>query len=122
MDIGYIADKAPIAQQNVGQMRQTQMSTPPSQAVELETENAVPQLTEATSPEQVKQAVEDLNAHSQSVGRGLEFSVDSETDQTVVKVVDQNTKEIIRQIPSEEALAIAESLDKVLGSLLSEKA
>ncbi len=40
----------------------------------------------------------------------LEFSIDDTTGQTVVKVVDSSTKEVIRQIPSEEMLAIAQTL------------
>ncbi|MBL8491536.1 MAG: flagellar protein FlaG, partial [Rhodocyclaceae bacterium] len=41
---------------------------------------------------------------------------------TVVKVVDGQTGKMIRQIPSEELLAIAESIDRMQGLLLRQKA
>lgn len=76
----------------------------------------------APSLDQVKKAVEDINKSLQSLSQGLEFSIDTDTKQTVVKVIDHQTKEVIRQMPSVEALQIAKSLDQVLGKLLSEKA
>ena len=42
--------------------------------------------------------------------RNLSFSVDQETGKTVVKVVRAGTGEVVRQIPSEEAMAIAARL------------
>ena len=38
------------------------------------------------------------------------------------RIVDSATKELIRQIPSEEMLAISESLDKMIGFLIAQKA
>lgn len=53
----------------------------------------------------------------------LEFSIDDTTGQTVVKVIDSSTKELIRQIPSEEMLAIAQALDgEIKGLLVRNKA
>jgi len=40
----------------------------------------------------------------------------------VVRVLDDATKEVIRQIPSEEALEIAKALDKLQGVLLRQEA
>lgn len=54
--------------------------------------------------------------------QNLEFSIDSESDQVIVKVVDQHTKEVLRQIPSEEALEIARALDLSKGLILRQKA
>lgn len=47
-------------------------------------------------------------------GSALQFSIDSVTDKTVVALVDKDTGEVIRQIPSEEAIAIARSIDEML--------
>lgn len=44
---------------------------------------------------------------------GLSFSFD-ESDNTLVKVTDLNTKKLVRQIPSEEFLEFAEKLDKMI--------
>ncbi|HEX7633662.1 MAG TPA: flagellar protein FlaG, partial [Noviherbaspirillum sp.] len=45
-----------------------------------------------------------------------------DTDRPVVKVVDQQTKTVIRQIPTEETLEIAKALDRVQGLLIRQKA
>ncbi len=52
-------------------------------------------------------AVQEANYYLQSINRGLEFSVDKDTDRTVVKVVDTKSGEVVRQIPSEEMLELA---------------
>jgi flagellar protein FlaG len=52
----------------------------------------------------------------------LEFSIDDASGRTVVKVVDAETKELIRQIPSEEVLALARNLERIEGLLLRDTA
>jgi len=76
--------------------------------------------TATGSMDELKDAVGKLNAsvHAQSV----EFSIDEDSKRTVVKVVDVATKEIVRQMPTEEALQIAKSLDKAMGLLIRQQA
>lgn len=76
----------------------------------------------APSLDQVKQAVESINQSMKSLTQGLEFSIDQESDRVIVKVIVPETKEVIRQIPSEETLAIAKSLDHLIGKLVREVA
>jgi flagellar protein FlaG len=71
--------------------------------------------------EQVNDAVKQINL-SMPASSSLEFSIDDDSKQTIVKIVDLNTKEVLRQIPSTEALEIAKSLDKMMGRLISSKA
>ncbi|MFB0934207.1 MAG: flagellar protein FlaG [Propionivibrio sp.] len=52
----------------------------------------------------------------------IKFSVDAETGIDVVKVIDKATDKVIRQIPSEEMIAIAKTLDKLQGLLFKGKA
>lgn len=74
-------------------------------------------------PEQVQKAVESMKQLVETrAPNSLAFSIDDATGKTVVKVSDANTGEIIRQIPSEELLDIARSLDKLQGMLLRDKA
>lgn len=63
-----------------------------------------------------------MNEFVQTLSNALDFSVDKETGQTVVKVVDKATGDVIKQIPSEEMLAIAKAIDKVKGLLIQQKA
>lgn len=55
----------------------------------------------------------DLNRIVQNVQRNLQFSVDDPSGATVIRVVDTVTGQTIRQIPSVEALALAEHLKSV---------
>jgi flagellar protein FlaG len=70
----------------------------------------------------LEQAVRDLS-ESLNVTEPpqLAFSIDEATEKTVVRVTDASTGELIRQIPSEEVLAIARSLDKFQGLLLKQE-
>ena len=77
-------------------------------AIATQTANAIQGMP---SLEQVNQAVSNLNQSAQAKSQGLEFSIDSDTQRTVVKVIDQSTKEVLRQIPTPEALDIAKALE-----------
>lgn len=62
--------------------------------------------------EELDEAVSQLNDFVQNVQRDLQFEVDNELGQTIVRVVDQSTQEVIRQIPDEVALRLAENLQQ----------
>ncbi len=72
--------------------------------------------------EKVQQAVDQIQNFSDKVAKNLKFSIDEETGKTVVKLLDTQTQEVIRQFPTEEAISIARTLDKVQGLLFSDKA
>lgn len=74
------------------------------------------------SAEELQRAVDAMNEFVRSLNSALEFSIDEETGKTVVKVVDMATEQVIRQIPSEETLAIAKALDKLKGLLIQQQA
>jgi flagellar protein FlaG len=58
--------------------------------------------------ETVKAVAAQLDAYLKSVSRALEFRVDAASGHTVVSVRDAQTGELIRQIPNEEVLRLAE--------------
>jgi flagellar protein FlaG len=60
------------------------------------------------APETVKAVAKQLDAYLRSVSRSLEFRVDAASGHTVVSVRDAQTGELIRQIPNEEVLRLAE--------------
>ena len=68
-----------------------------------------------------KRAAEQINKALKQFDSDIQFSVD-ENNKTNVKVIDTQTKEVIRQMPSKEMLAIAEALDKFQGLLIRIKA
>jgi flagellar protein FlaG len=58
----------------------------------------------------VKAAAEQIESYLRSSGRALEFRVDGNTGRTVVSVRNPQTGELIRQIPGEETLRLADML------------
>lgn len=95
-----------------------------SSTSDVTTTSAVAQArtSETVSPEQLQAATESIKAFVQPINSGLEFAIDKDSGRTLVKVIDQQTKEIVRQIPSEEVLNIAKALDKLQGLLIQNKA
>ncbi|MEK8090573.1 flagellar protein FlaG [Thermithiobacillus plumbiphilus] len=81
-----------------------------------------PEKSAPPKPEAVKEAVRGVNEALRMLSRSIEFSVDEDTGRQLVKVVDQETKQVLRQIPSEEMLAIAKGLDRLVGLLIRDKA
>ncbi|WP_397449090.1 flagellar protein FlaG [Pseudomonas sp. NA-150] len=67
--------------------------------------------------DKLKNAVQEIEKFVQSVKRNLEFSIDETSGKVVVKVIASATGEVVRQIPSEEALKLADSLSSA-GSVL----
>ena len=61
---------------------------------------------------ELDEAVSQLNDFVQNVQRDLQFEVDNDLGQMIVKVVDQKSQEVIRQIPDELALKLAENLQQ----------
>lgn len=86
------------------------------------TSSAVQQPDAAPSAGQVGQALQSINKALQALSSNLEFTVDTDTNRTIVKVVDQQTKEVIRQMPTVEALEIAKAMDRLQGLLIRQKA
>ena len=88
--------------------------------------NTVPSATnvtgDAVNPAEISAAVSRLNNHVQNISRDLEFTIDEELNRTIITVYDSETEEVIRQIPSDEVLALARSLESNGGAILKTKA
>jgi len=85
-------------------------------------DKAVTAAEQAHDAEKVKNAVSEIKKFLSSTRRNLEFSTDEESGKIVVKVIASETGELIRQLPSEEALRIAHSLSDVNSLLFDAKA
>ena len=72
--------------------------------------------------EAVQSAVDYVNAALAASNRGVEFSLDPDTRAIVVRVIDKQDNSVLRQMPSQEMLAIAKALDQLQGLLLRNRA
>jgi len=81
-------------------------------------------INEIVSParESIEKIAADLQKFVQSMGRDLNFSVDETTGYHVVRVVDQSTGELIRQLPSDELLKLAREFEQLQNALVSQRA
>lgn len=75
--------------------------------------------TKDEANKRLEQSVSQLNDLVQSVQRDLQFSIDEFSGDTVIKVLDTKTEEVIRQIPSEEVLALTKNIESLKGVLFS---
>jgi flagellar protein FlaG len=82
-----------------------QAAQAPSKAEKLQDRNEAQR-------EQLDAAGSQLNDFVQTVQRDLQFEVNNDLGETIVRVVDQSTQEIIRQIPNEVAVRLAENLQQ----------
>lgn len=98
-------------------LRDTRAATVPTQ------KEAPPEKsTQSVSAEALEAAVNSVRDYIKPINSDLQFSVNDDTDKVVVTVVDSETKEVIRQIPSEEMLAIAKALDNIKGLFIKQQA
>lgn len=124
MDIQSIGRNSPA-----GSLITDKLPPPPTSAIAntqnataIETSTAVTQAARSPTASEINKAVSDINKIIQATSQNLEFTVDNDANEVVVKVVDQQTKEVLRQIPTQEALEIAKSLDKLQGLLIKQEA
>lgn len=126
MNINPVSPRAaftpPTANENTGQEIRQSLNAQASQGTQKITAQAVSQTskTEATRDE-LENATKAMNEFVAPINSAIQFALDDETGTTVVKVIDVTTKDVIRQIPSEEMLSIAKAIDKVKGLLVQQK-
>ena len=61
-----------------------------------------------------------MNSVAQNLQRDLLFSVDEKSGGTFVKVIDKETDEIVREIPSKEIREIKARLEEVSGMIFQD--
>jgi len=93
-------------------------------AVQLGVSLALPLISTVQTTEQqassdhLQSVADKINQAMQQSNRSLEFAVDTSTKKPIVKLIDSETGDLIRQFPSEEMLAISRSLEQFQNGLL----
>ena len=102
----------------------TSASVTPAQRATVD--NPVFAPAQPVTQEAVVAAVQSANAYVQSISTRspstLQFSLDADSGRTVVKLIDTQTEEVLRQFPSEEMLAVSKSIDRMQGLLVNREA
>lgn len=76
----------------------------------------------AVDDARLDQAVERANRLIGGAAHNLQFRIDQSSGKAIAQVIDTETGDVVRQIPSEEMVAIAKAMDRMQGLMLRMKA
>jgi flagellar protein FlaG len=111
-----------LPQVAVPQATGTQGANTQAAGTQASSTQAAQQASQPTNA-QLQSAVEKVNQAMLQANTGVEFSIDQDSNKTLVKVVDTKTGDTIKQFPSKEMIAISQSIDQFQkGLLLRQKA
>lgn len=82
---------------------------------------SAPEADPRSKRQQLEEAVTDIREFVQAAQRKLDFSIDDSTGRVVVKVIATDSGDLIRQIPSETVLKLAQSLTAASSVLFDDK-
>ncbi|MBI5454414.1 MAG: flagellar protein FlaG [Deltaproteobacteria bacterium] len=68
-------------------------------------------------PQEVEAIASDVQIQLKRLNTELRFEIDKNSEEMVIKIIDPETRQVIRQIPSEELLAIRERMEELIGVL-----
>lgn len=91
-------------------------------AATSEQTTAAPQGSLSHNREAVEAAIEEANQALASTSLSVRFSVEGDTNRIVVRLTDQGTGKVVRQIPSEDQLSIEARLRELVGVLFNGQA
>ena len=74
------------------------------------------------TPKQLEKVAQQLQDFVGDLNRSIEFSVDTDSGRDVIKVIDKNSGDILKQYPSEEVLTLVSKLSEMVGGLVDTKA
>jgi len=119
--ISQVNNTAGAVSGNTGQAAPLVDIKPQRQAAPVELPHQAVKGSAEVDTETAKRAAAEINKVMKRFDNNIQFSVD-ENNKTNVKVIDTQTNEVIRQLPSKEMVAIAQALDKFQGLLIKIKA
>ncbi len=113
--------EAGLGHRSVAKQAEVAMTTGGRTPVDTLSSSAVQQGS-AVEREELNAAVADMQNYMQSVNREINFQLDDASGKVVINVTESRSGNVIRQIPSEEALRIAENLEEVRSLLFKAEA
>jgi flagellar protein FlaG len=114
--------QTPAQAQALGVLSQRpQVTTPPKVQIEMPKPADI-QYDAGKIKQSLQDAVRILNEQVSSKSQGLGFSYDESINRPVITVRNNETGQVVRQIPGEDVLRMAHNLDQLKGILYNEKA
>ncbi|MDO8426140.1 MAG: flagellar protein FlaG [Deltaproteobacteria bacterium] len=72
-------------------------------------------------PQKIEEVASEVQIQMKRLNTELRFEVDKESKDVIVRIIDPETKQVIRQIPSEELMAIRARMEELIGVLYNSK-
>lgn len=118
MEISKLNEVDPSVRLGVGADQSARLSRSSARtSAQVAEQGANPQL----SAEELQGLTANLNEQMESLGTNVRFSYSEEIGELVVSVTERDTGEVIRQIPSEEAVKMAEFFRNAIGLLFDKE-
>jgi len=109
---GTVADVSPVTRRETSETVYAMKESRKAATPEVQGEVTVQTVDE------IDRAVLKVNEYLEAAGRGLRFSFDDSSGRTVVQVVDTETDDVIKQIPSEEMLTVIRNIRDITGNII----
>ena len=96
-------------------------NTRPEPESVLRDDEALPTRTKL-NPEMLAKITDEFNEDFRVFNTAILFSIDEDTGDTIIRIIDRETNEVIREIPPSEMLRLAARLTEIIGLLIDETA
>jgi flagellar protein FlaG len=118
MSIDSIGQNPVIAQQPTVQQVKAVVTQPVDIKPQAEKVLPAERTTVSTSQTELDQSIEQIQVMMDLRQRSVQFTTDNESGRNVVKVVDGNSGDVIRQMPAEELLSFMRNLTRMMGTFI----
>ena len=118
MSIDSIGQNPVIAQQPTVQQVKPVVTQPVDIKPQAEKVLPAERTTVSTSQSELDQSIEQIQVMMDLRQRSVQFTTDNESGRNVVKVVDGNSGDVIRQMPAEELLSFMRNLTRMMGTFI----
>lgn len=112
-DATAVASSSPLQELTPRQKIENALGALPAAGSQLSQANADPSISAGALVEPIQRINNVMRPH------GIEFDISDERSRIVTRVIDRDSGDVIRQIPAEEVLRIADSLESLQGQLIS---
>ena len=116
MDINSIAGGTPVAPKQNDPVELTRRQQKQTKDIVNAESSATPQQSQQSQPEELLQQIKSITDDGVY---SIQFENYQDTNELVVKVIDRETNEVIRQIPPEELLELTKNLQEMQGNLVN---
>jgi|TARA_B110000967_G_C18801113_1_gene518510 flagellar protein FlaG len=118
MSIDSIGSKSVSAQQVNVQSIKPVATAPVEQKPQAERVLPAAKTNVSTSQTELDKSIEQIQVMMDLRQRSVQFTTDNESGRSVVKVVDGNSGDVIRQMPAEELLSFMRNLTRMMGTFI----